>query len=587
MGDNSPEKKSGCGLLTAVFGGRGSWTRKLPSSGSVEASNAKNVARSPDIAVPNTQKIGHNVEVLDTSNGKDRIISRPGQNYSKPVYQQHQPPSTRQQNQAAAAGQTGHGQVRKAPQAAVEISGELESMISDHQKSKGAGSLVRASSSNVMLYGNLGNLRQPGDTDNENVLDYLPRTANEEPLPINGKYSPNAKNVALKNEEPEKKGPFCRVVSTRMDPEQLKILGNEDYKNGKFAEAVALYDAAISIDPNKASYRSNKSAALTAMGKLLEAAFECREAIRIDPFYQRAHNRLATLYVRLGEAERAMYNFKQAGSDADPDSMNKAQKVQTHLNKCTEAKTRHDWNCLLKETSQAIAAGADSAPLIFALRAEALLKLNRHQGAIETMTRGPNFDIDECKKFFGPFGSASLLIVHAQVDMVEGRFDDAVSAAELASRLDPNNREANTVVRKTRAVATARSNGNKLFKAGNFPDACSAYGEGLNHDPHNAVLLSNRAACLSRLSQYDKAIEDCNASLNVRPSYTKARLRRADCYAKIKNWGACLQDCEVLIREIPDDEEVGRLLKEAKAHLKQHRGNQDLSIGHAAGMVVT
>ncbi|KAL0381620.1 UNVERIFIED_CONTAM: hypothetical protein Sangu_0226300 [Sesamum angustifolium] len=190
MGDNSPEKKSGCGLLTAVFGGRGSWTRKLPSSGSVEASNAKNVARSPDIAVPNTQKVGHNVEVLDSSNGKDRIISRPGQNYSKPVYQQHQPPSARQQNQEAAAGQTGHGQVRKAPQAVVEISGELESMISDHQKSKGAGSLVRASSSNVMLYGNLGNLRQPGDTDNENVLDYLPRTANEEPLPINGKYSP-------------------------------------------------------------------------------------------------------------------------------------------------------------------------------------------------------------------------------------------------------------------------------------------------------------------------------------------------------------------------------------------------------------
>ncbi|KAK4430583.1 Inactive TPR repeat-containing thioredoxin TTL3 [Sesamum alatum] len=601
MGDISPEKKSGCGLLTAVFGGRGSWTRKLPSSGYAEASSAKNATRSPDVAAPKTQKAGHNPEVLESSNlGKDkkpvdRIIPRPGQNYSKPVYQQHQPSSAQQQNQArneaaAATGQTGYGQARKVPQTALEISGELESMISDHQKSKGAASLVRASSSNVMLYGNLGNLRQPGDADNgssANVLDYLPRTATEEPLPINGKYSPTTKNVANKNEEPEKKGPFCRVVSTRMDPEQLKILGNEDYKNGKFAEAVALYDAAIAIDPNKASYRSNKSAALTAMGKLLEAAFECREAIRIDPFYQRAHNRLATLYVRLGEAERAVYHFKQAGSDADPDAMNKAQKVQIHLNKCTEAKTRRDWNSLLKETSQAIAAGADSAPLIFALRAEALLKLNRQQGAIETMMKGPNFNIDECKKFFGPFGSASLLLVHAQVDMVEGRFDDAVSAAELASRLDPNNREANIVLRKTRAVATARSNGNKLFKTGKYPDACSAYEEGLNHDPHNAVLLSNRAACWSRLSQYDKAIEDCNASLNVRPSYSKARLRRADCYAKIKNWGACVQDCEVLIRENPDDEEVGRLLKEAKGHLKQHLGNQDLSNGHAAGMVVT
>ncbi|KAJ0580211.1 putative tetratricopeptide-like helical domain superfamily, TPR repeat-containing thioredoxin TTL1-4 [Helianthus annuus] len=44
----------------------------------------------------------------------------------------------------------------------------------------------------------------------------------------------------------------------------------------------------------KASYKSNKSATLTSLGRLLEAVFEAREAIRLEPFYQRAHNRLAT-----------------------------------------------------------------------------------------------------------------------------------------------------------------------------------------------------------------------------------------------------------------------------------------------------
>ncbi|KAK6155537.1 hypothetical protein DH2020_009785 [Rehmannia glutinosa] len=574
MGDISPEKKSGCGLLSAVFGGRSLWPRKL-SSGSLHASN------------PNkAQRAGSDDGFSDTSNVEtdqkqpDRVIARPGPNYSKspPVYSQHQGlNASYHQNQTRNdTGQSGHGPARKVPQAApLGLSGELESMIADHQKSKGAGNLVRASSSNVMLFGNLGNLRQPGNaTDNgsnsANVLDYLPRTAKEEPLPINGKYPTGNNNVARKNEEPEKPVSLCRAVSTRMDPEQLKILGNEDYKNGRFAEAVALYEAAISIDPNKASYRSNKSAALTALGKLLEAAFECREAIRIDPFYQRAHNRLATLYVRLGEPEKAVYHFKQAGSDADPDAMNKARNVQFHLNKCSEAKRQRDWNTLLKESNFSIAGGADSAPLIFALKAEALLKLNRHQEAIETMANGPNFDIDECMKFFGPIGTATLLIAHAQVDMVEGRFDDAVAAAQRASRLDANNKEANTVLRKTRAVATARANGNELFKTARYAEACIAYGEGLNHDPHNTILLCNRAACRSKLNEYDKAIEDCNAALNVRPAYTKARLRRADCYAKMENWAACVQDCEVLIRENPEDEEVGRMLKEAKAQLKQH-----------------
>lgn len=148
-------------------------------------------------------------------------------------------------------------------------------MITDYQRSKG----------NLAVYGNLGNLRQAGN-------------GNE--IHGNAKYSTSVMgNVVKKNPEPEKPVSLCRALSTRMDPEELKILGNEDYRNGRFAEALSLYDAAISIDPDKASYRSNKSAALVALGKLLEAALECREAIRIDPFYQRAHNRLALIYVRL------------------------------------------------------------------------------------------------------------------------------------------------------------------------------------------------------------------------------------------------------------------------------------------------
>lgn len=60
---------------------------------------------------------------------------------------------------------------------------------------------------------------------------------------------------------------------------------------------------------------------------------------------------------------------------------------------------------------------------IFGLKAEALLKLNRHQEAIETMESWPNFDIDDCTKFFGPIGSSSLLLYRAQVGLVAGRLE--------------------------------------------------------------------------------------------------------------------------------------------------------------------
>ncbi|KAK2990808.1 hypothetical protein RJ640_008948 [Escallonia rubra] len=594
VGDNSPERKSGCGLLNAVFGRRNIWPRRATSTGSLPTANvSSSIPRVP--STPNSKRRrggsdeaafleSPSVSSEQSQKQVDRIIARPAPNHHKappPAHNPHQPPPAYHQSQ-------GYGQARKVPQGTSGISGELESMISDHQRSKGASTLVRASSSNVMLFGNLGNIRQQGGMGNvvNNVLDHLPRTAREEPSGPNGKY-PNSEmaNVVKKqNQEPEKPTSLCRALSTRMDPETLKVMGNEDYKNGNFAEALALYDAAISIDPNKASYRSNKSAALTALGRLLEAVFECREAIRIEPFYQRAHNRLATLYLRLGDTEKVMYHYKHAGAEADPDVMTKAKNVQAHLNKCTEAKRQRDWNTLLKETALTISAGADSAPLIFALKAEALLKLHRHQEADEAFIKGPSFEVEDCTKFFGPIGYASLLVIQAQVDMAAGRFDDAVEAAQRAARLDSNNREVNMVVRRTRALATARSNGNELFKASRYSEACIAYGEGLDHDPYNSVLLCNRAACRSKLGQFEKAIEDCNAALNIRPSYSKARLRRADCNAKLEKWEASAKDYEVLVKETPEDEEVSKALKEAQAQLRRQRGgNLDMKDKKVAG----
>lgn len=110
-----------------------------------------------------------------------------------------------------------------------------------------------------------------------------------------------------------------------------------------------------------------------------------------------------------------------------------------------------------------------------------------------------------------------------------------MKTAEQAARLDPNNTEAIAVVKRAKATESARISGNLLFKASKYSEACIVYGEGLEYDPYNSVLLCNRAACRSKLGQYEKAVEDCTAALNVQPSYSKARLRRADCNAKVNS----------------------------------------------------
>ncbi|XVF61657.1 hypothetical protein PTKIN_Ptkin08bG0148000 [Pterospermum kingtungense] len=585
MGENPSEKKWGCGILNVVFGKRNYCHRRSTSTGSLLIQNNNNAVKTSSSNTKRRRSGSDGVPFFNPSANGVEAPPKPRPKQPAKNQQVRKPPdeATRRTHNQGHAVNTG----RRVPKEAVSISGELESLIMERQKTKGNGTLVRATSNNMMLFGNLGNLRQPGggktNTNSYNVLDHhhhqLHKTAREDNLSPNGKYPNSVMGnvvkklpVEEKRSEEQQAGSLCRALSTRMDPETLKIMGNEDYKNGDFAEALALYEAAIAIDPNKASYRSNKSAALTALGRVLEALFECREAIRIEPRYHRAHHRLANLYLRLGDVEKAIYHYKHAGPDADRDDIAKAHTLQAHINKCTEAKRRRDWNTLVKETDSTISAGADSAPQIYALKAEALLKLRRYQDADEALSKGPNFNVDDCTRYFGPIGNANLLVVRAQVDMAAGRFDYAMAAIERAVRLDPTNKEANSVMRKTRAVAAARSKGNEHFKGSEFSEACVAYGEGLDHDPHNSVLLCNRAACRSKLGHYENAIEDCTHALNLRPCYTKARLRRADCNSKLGNWEASVQDYDVLLRERPDDEEVKRALSEAQMQLKKLQG---------------
>lgn len=206
-----------------------------------------------------------------------------------------------------------------------------------------------------------------------------------------------------------------------------------------------------------------------------------------------------------------------------------------------------------------------------AFQAEALLKLQRHDDADSVFTGAPRFGVDESTKFFGTTGHAYVLMIRAQVDMAAGRFEDAVATAQTACQLDPSNREIANVHRRAKMVASARLRGNDLFKASKFAEACAAYGEGLDRETCSAVLLCNRAACHAKLGRYEKAIEDCNGALAVRPAYSKARLRRADCNVKLERWEASLRDYQVLIQELPDNEDVKKALSEVEAKLKSQR----------------
>ncbi|XP_009116538.1 TPR repeat-containing thioredoxin TTL4 [Brassica rapa] len=354
------------------------------------------------------------------------------------------------------------------------------------------------------------------------------------------------------------------------DPEEVKKAGNDMYRKGNFSEALSLYDRAISMSPENPAYRSNRAAALAASGRLKEAVKECLEAVRLDPSYVRAHQRLASLYLRLGEAENARRHLCFSGQCPDKAELQRVQTLEKHLRLCSEARKMSDWKKVITEVDAAIANGADSSPQLVACKAEALLRLHQIKDSDLCLSTIQRLDHHHHHhhtqaKLFGMLCDAYVLCVQAQVDMALGRFENALVKAERAMKIDHsnNNPEVVSVLNNVTNVAKARTRGNELFTSGRYSEASVAYGEGLKFDAFNSVLYCNRAACWFKLGVWDQSVDDCNQALRIQPGYTKALLRRAASYGKLGRWDDAVRDYEVLRKELPGDSEVAESLQRA------------------------
>ncbi|KAL7249671.1 hypothetical protein ACSBR1_011787 [Camellia fascicularis] len=375
-------------------------------------------------------------------------------------------------------------------------------------------------------------------------------------------------------------GDSGRSAMSSFDPEEVKRAGNEQYKVGNLGEALSLYDRAIAILPGNATYRFNKAVALTGLRRLAEAVREFEEAIRLDPRYVKAHHRLGSLLLRLGQVENARRHLCFPGYQPDANELQRLQEVEMHLSKCTDARKICDWKSALREGDATIAAGADASPQLHICKVEALLKLHQLEDANSSLSSIPKFEPSTCSlsqsKFFGMLSEAYLFFVQAQIDMAFGRFENAVTAAEKAGQIDPQNIEISVLLNNVRLVSRARVRGNDLFKSERFTEACSAYGEGLRLDPSNSVLYCNRAACWYKLGLWERAVDDCNQALHFQPNYTKALLRRAASNNKLERWAEAVRDYEVLRRVLPNDNEVAESMFYAQVALKKSRG-EDIS----------
>lgn len=177
-------------------------------------------------------------------------------------------------------------------------SSELSMTIFSYRKSKVNGTLNRSSTSNVTLLSHLGNLKNQNSSSDKKAIQKKGKILKDNIV---------RQTSSVKSHQP---GSSFRGSANKRDPDVLKSIGNEQYRQGKIEKALDLYNQAIAIDPGNASYYSNKAAALMSLGRVIEAVVACIEAIQLDPSYHNAHYRLARLYVRLVILNRQLFFFR-------------------------------------------------------------------------------------------------------------------------------------------------------------------------------------------------------------------------------------------------------------------------------------
>ncbi|KAL0702110.1 hypothetical protein Bca4012_058232 [Brassica carinata] len=238
------------------------------------------------------------------------------------------------------------------------------------------------------------NARKSSESARKSMSSASPRTESK-------RFSPNGVmgNIIVKP-QPAVKSPDVsqtrsrwegKTVNYRHDPETLKRMGNEEYCRGRFGEALVFYERAILADPKTPTYWSNKSAALISLGRLLEASDACEEALRLNPNYERAHQRLASLQLRFEDAVAA----SRQASRLDPSN----EEVNTVARKARAVAAARLTGNLLFNASKFEAAcvvyteGLEQDPynaLLLCNRAASRFKLGLFEKAIEDSTLALN-----------------------------------------------------------------------------------------------------------------------------------------------------------------------------------------------------
>ncbi|XP_052016774.1 RNA polymerase II-associated protein 3 [Apodemus sylvaticus] len=137
------------------------------------------------------------------------------------------------------------------------------------------------------------------------------------------------------------------------------------------------------------------------------------------------------------------------------------------------------------------------------------------------------------------------------VDRILDELDKEDSAHDSGSQESESDEDGIRV--DSQKALVLKEKGNKFFKQGKYDEAIECYTKGMDADPYNPVLPTNRASAYFRLKKFAVAESDCNLAIALSRNYTKAYARRGAARFALQKFEDARKDYEKVLELEPNN----------------------------------
>ncbi|XP_049709746.1 sperm-associated antigen 1 isoform X2 [Elephas maximus indicus] len=354
-----------------------------------------------------------------------------------------------------------------------------------------------------------------------------------------------------------------------------KEKGNEAFNSGDYEEAVMYYTRSISVLPTVAAY-NNRAQAKIKLQNWNSAFQDCEKVLELEPGNLKALLRRATTYKHQNKLQEAVEDLSKV-LDVEPDNdlakkilsevqqdlknAEPACKTQTKGKRMViqevensededgkDSGRKHEEGSGDKKAAESAGAGRAGEPRAMGNIQKKLTRRGEGGKRPErgAPRRGP-------AKAPAP-GTDKQRRPRALATATGGGANGHPGGGQDAG--DPAAPDASPGPGAPPAPAGLKSEGNELFKNGQFAEAALKYSAAIaqlesagNESAGDlSILYSNRAACYLKEGNCSGCIQDCNRALELHPFSVKPLLRRAMAYEALEQYRKAYVDYKTVLQ---------------------------------------